>query len=71
MPVISPNAFAPSAANDAAAPVAADLREKVRRLARLRGANVVAARRDGVHVLYRVIEPKVHHVLTCIRECDT
>ena len=39
-------------------------------LARLRGANVVAARRDGVHVLYRVIEPKVHHVLTCIRECD-
>lgn len=40
-------------------------------LARLRGANVVAARRDGVHVLYRVIEPKVHHVLTCIRECDT
>ena len=40
-------------------------------LARLRGANVVAARRDGVHVLYHVIEPKVHHVLTCIRECDT
>lgn len=39
-------------------------------LARLRGANVVAARRDGVHVLYRVVEPKVHHVLTCIRECD-
>ena len=39
-------------------------------LARLRGANVVAARRDGVHVLYRVIEPKVRHVLTCIRECD-
>lgn len=40
-------------------------------LARLRGANVVAARRDGVHVLYRVVEPKVHHVLNCIRECDT
>ena len=39
-------------------------------LARLRGANVVAARRDGVHVLYRVVEPKVSHVLTCIRECD-
>jgi ArsR family transcriptional regulator len=39
-------------------------------LARLRGANVVAARRDGVHVLYRVVEPKVHHVLTCIRDCD-
>ena len=40
-------------------------------LARLRGANVVAARRDGVHVLYRVIEPKVRHILTCIRTCDT
>lgn len=38
MPVISPSAFAPPiasrAANDAAAPVAADLREKVRRLER-------------------------------------
>ena len=40
-------------------------------LARLRGANVVAARRDGVHVLYRVIEPKVRHILSCIRTCDT
>jgi DNA-binding transcriptional ArsR family regulator len=40
-------------------------------LARLRGCNVVAARRDGVHVRYRVVEPKVQHVLTCIRECDT
>jgi len=38
MPVISPNAFAPSAANDAAAPVAADLREKVRRLERAHSA---------------------------------
>jgi protein ImuA len=34
MPIISPNAFAPPAANDAAAPVAAQLREKVRRLER-------------------------------------
>jgi protein ImuA len=34
MPVISPNAFAPSAANDSAAPVAANLREKIRRLER-------------------------------------
>ena len=40
-------------------------------LARLRGANVVASRRDGVHVLYRVIEPKVRHILSCIRTCDT
>jgi protein ImuA len=34
MPVISPSAFAPPAANDLAAPVAADLREKIRRLER-------------------------------------
>jgi protein ImuA len=34
MPVISPNAFAPSPANDTAVPVAAALREKVRRLER-------------------------------------
>lgn len=40
-------------------------------LARLRGSHVVAARRDGVHVRYRVVEPKVRHVLSCIRECDT
>ena len=40
-------------------------------LARLRGYNVVAAQRDGVHVRYRVIEPKVHHILSCIRACDT
>ena len=39
-------------------------------LARLRGAHVVAARRDGVHVLYRIVEPKVQHVLSCIRTCD-
>jgi protein ImuA len=38
MPVISPNAFAPPAANDAAAPVAADLRERVRRLERAHSA---------------------------------
>jgi len=38
MPVISPSAFAPSAANDAAGPVAADLREKVRRLERAHSA---------------------------------
>lgn len=38
MPVISPNAFTPPAANDAAAPVAADLRERVRRLERAHSA---------------------------------
>jgi len=39
-------------------------------LARLRGADVVEARRDGVHVHYRLIEQKVHHILHCIRTCD-
>jgi ArsR family transcriptional regulator len=39
-------------------------------LARLRRSRVVAARRDGLHVIYRVIEPKVHHILECIRRCD-
>ena len=34
MPVISPDAFAPPPANDMAVPVAAALREKVRRLER-------------------------------------
>src|SRR5512134_2079053 len=39
-------------------------------LARLRGADVVEARRDGVRVYYRLIEEKVHHILQCIRTCD-
>jgi ArsR family transcriptional regulator len=39
-------------------------------LAKLRGAGVVAARRDGNHVHYRIIEPKVHHILNCLRHCD-
>jgi len=39
-------------------------------LARLRGAHVVVARRDGVNVRYRVVEPKVHRILQCIRDCD-
>ena len=38
MPVISPNALAPPAANDAAGPVATALREKVRRLERAHSA---------------------------------
>ncbi|MDH5804004.1 MAG: metalloregulator ArsR/SmtB family transcription factor [Gemmatimonadota bacterium] len=40
-------------------------------LAKLRGAGVVAAERDGVHVQYRVIEPKVHKILDCIRHCES
>jgi len=39
-------------------------------LAKLRGANVVAARRDGVHVYYHLTEAKVQHILQCIRTCD-
>ena len=39
-------------------------------LAKLRGAGVVAARRDGNHVYYRIVEPKVHHILNCLRHCD-
>jgi protein ImuA len=38
MPVISPSAFAPPAANDAAAPVATELRERIRRLERAHSA---------------------------------
>jgi len=39
-------------------------------LAKLRGQGIVAAERDGVHVYYRVLEPKVRHILECIRKCD-
>lgn len=39
-------------------------------LARMRGAGIVASRRDGVNVYYRVVEPKVWHILKCIRACD-
>ncbi len=39
-------------------------------LAKLRGAGVVAARREGVHVFYQLTEEKVHHILRCIRTCD-
>ena len=39
-------------------------------LAKMRGADIVAARRDGVHVYYRIREAKVPHILRCIRTCD-
>jgi ArsR family transcriptional regulator len=39
-------------------------------LAKMRGAGIVSARRDGVHVYYRIEEPKVPHILKCIRTCD-
>jgi len=40
-------------------------------LARMRSCDIVAARREGVYVYYRITEPKVAHVLNCIRTCDT
>lgn len=39
-------------------------------LAILRAEGVVGARRDGLHVFYRITEPKVHRILACIRDCD-
>ena len=39
-------------------------------LAKMRGCDIVAAERDGVHVYYRIMEPKVRHILECIRKCD-
>jgi ArsR family transcriptional regulator len=36
----------------------------------LRGHGVVDARREGAFVLYRITEPKVRHILGCIRSCD-
>jgi DNA-binding transcriptional ArsR family regulator len=36
----------------------------------LRGHGAVEARRDGVFVYYRIIEPKVRRILACIRDCD-
>ena len=36
----------------------------------LRGRGVVAASREGPYMYYHISEPKVHHILDCIRECD-
>ena len=51
---------------------AVDLSQPVvsQHLAKLRGAGVVSGRRDGVNVYYHITEPKVHHILQCIRTCD-
>lgn len=38
-------------------------------LAILRGKDIVDCRREGVHVYYRLIEPRVYRILACIREC--
>jgi DNA-binding transcriptional ArsR family regulator len=39
-------------------------------LAKMRGWDIVESRRDGTHVYYRIIEPKVSHILDCFRHCD-
>lgn len=39
-------------------------------LTKLRRLGVVAARRKPPHVYYRITEPKVPHILRCIRQCD-
>lgn len=39
-------------------------------LARLRQYGIVQAHREGVNVFYEVVEPKVRHILECIRTCD-
>lgn len=36
----------------------------------MRDKGIVASRRDGVNVLYRVRDEKVTRVLDCIRACD-
>jgi DNA-binding transcriptional ArsR family regulator len=38
-------------------------------LAALKAKSVVAARREGTRVHYRVVEPKVSAILACIRDC--
>ncbi len=39
-------------------------------LATLRARKVVEGRREGAHVYYRIIEPKVTAILGCIRTCN-
>lgn len=41
-----------------------------RQLAIMRGRHIVDSRRDGVNVFYRIVEPRVHKILDCIRSCD-
>jgi DNA-binding transcriptional ArsR family regulator len=36
----------------------------------LRAHGIVDARRDGLRVYYRIVEPRVIKILDCIRECD-
>jgi ArsR family transcriptional regulator len=39
-------------------------------LTTLRARGIVDNRREGSHVFYRIVEPKVSSILSCIRTCD-
>jgi ArsR family transcriptional regulator len=39
-------------------------------LARLRAHGIVQSTREGQNVVYALVEPKVTHILNCIRTCD-
>jgi len=39
-------------------------------LARMRGAGIVAGRRNGANVWYRIADPRVVRMLDCLRHCD-
>lgn len=39
-------------------------------LATLKARGIVECRREGTHMYYRIIEPKVKAILGCIRSCD-
>ena len=39
-------------------------------LARLRAHGIVSPTREGQNVVYSLVEPKVLHILNCIRNCD-
>lgn len=41
-----------------------------RQLSTLRGRQIVDSRRDGLNVYYRIVEPRVHTILECIRGCE-
>ena len=36
----------------------------------LKGRGIVDSRRDGSHMYYRIVEPKVSSILDCIRTCN-
>jgi ArsR family transcriptional regulator len=39
-------------------------------LASLKARGIVGCRREGTFVYYRIIEPRVYAILSCIRACD-